>query len=239
MGRLIGCWLLLAGVTAACSGSDAPPEVRDASTCDDLVAPYQTLVGELVSREGDGDPLAMELEVWEVLTNAIAFLDDDALPGVAALQADLETWEGVWHVHYVDHEEALDEARESFADQPDMVEVIESDPSVLPTSFRLGVDWHSIPDVVDRLKEMPEVRQVDSLNRTVFLQYLSEVRAALDRTGLAERVAAIDAKARDLGCSINEVAGRSDLSALDPGGTLGVVIINVAREGLPLGESSP
>jgi hypothetical protein len=177
----------------------------------------------------------MDVLVWEVLTNVIAFIDDEAIPSVAALQADLETWKGVWHVHYVDHEGALDEAQELFADQPDMVEAIESDPSVLPTSFRLGVDWDSIPDVVDRLSEMPEVRQVESLNRTVFLQYLSEVQAALDRTGLAKRVAAIDAKARDLGCSINEVAGRSDLSALDPGGTLGVVIINVAREGLPLG----
>ena len=138
----------------------------------------------------------------------------------------------------MDQAGALEEAQRLFADQPSLVEVIESDPTVLPASFRLDVVWDSIPEVVGRLNEMPEVRQVEALNRTVFLQYVAEVRAALDRAGLAERVAAIGAKAGDLGCSIAEVARRSDLSALDPRGTLGVLIINVGREGLPLSYSS-
>lgn len=235
----IAALLALVGMTTACSGDHGSLDLQEASTCDDLVVPYQTVVADLLAAEGAGEPLSMDVlpPAWNSYTTVMVFLLDEALPLVEALQADLEGWEGVWAVYYVDQEAALEEARRLFADDPGMLKVLEDDTMALPASFRLGVYWDSIPGIVDRLDGLPEARQVESMNRTVLQQYVFEVQAALDRAGLGMEIAAIHTRAEDLGCTVSGVARLSDFSAFEPIGSMGVLIITVAREGLPLALS--
>ena len=64
-------------------------------------------------------------------------VSEDAL-GRAAAEA--RTWEGVTYAASFDQNLALAEFREMFADQPQLVAIVEADPSVLPVSIRLWLD---------------------------------------------------------------------------------------------------
>lgn len=88
---------------------------------------------------------------WKGGIEFIVFMRPDATQGQMQAMADaLETNPQVRGVEFTDHDEAFDEFRQMFSNQPDMVEAVS--PDVLPTSYRV-VPQNPNPDVVSGLAE--------------------------------------------------------------------------------------
>jgi hypothetical protein len=105
-------------------------------------------------------------------TVVVVFLEDsmmngsgtDLSPTGQTLRGELADIDGVLEVWLVDKHEALDEARELLADDPDMLAVLESDPALLPASIRVRVvDRTAQMTVVERASDRPGVKNVGTL----------------------------------------------------------------------------
>jgi len=64
------------------------------------------------------------------------------------MAAEAMTWDGVMVAEGWTSQDALIEFRQAFADQPDLIRVVEQDPSVLPTSVRIWVEPGTDPAVI-------------------------------------------------------------------------------------------
>jgi len=65
--------------------------------------------------------------------------------------ADVATWDGVEYASFWDTARALQEFAELFPDQPELIEIVARDPSVLPASIRIWV----MPDAdIDALADL-------------------------------------------------------------------------------------
>lgn len=83
--------------------------------------------------------------------------DDDA----GDLLDEVRMWDGVEDVVFFTKADALTEARELFADEPQVLQLIEADPSVLPASLQITIASKDDTDaVVARLRAKPGVIDV-------------------------------------------------------------------------------
>jgi cell division transport system permease protein len=106
---------------------------------------------------------------WDDNVRVIAFLGDEVpISEVERLMADIEAWDEVESVVYFSKAEALVEFRELFADQPSMVAVVESDPSILPASIRIrpteAADYKVISD---QLVAVPGIQRVSAADEAI------------------------------------------------------------------------
>ncbi len=99
---------------------------------------------------------------WEDGVRLVAFLQSElSFTAVAALSDEVRTWDGVSEVIYFSKSDALVEAREMFRDDPELLEVIEDDPTVLPASLRIKpADTENYTALADRLSATPGVLDV-------------------------------------------------------------------------------
>ena len=124
--------------------------------------------------------LRLNTLAWQDGVHVIAFLNDAGENGVpsdahSVLLADVQTWDEVDNVFYVDKTQAWIEYQELFAGQEELLEI---DPTILPASIRIeliDIQFHS--SVQFRLEQNTQtVRQVttaaDSIEQ---LQNLSNV----------------------------------------------------------------
>ena len=70
----------------------------------------------------------------------ILWLSPESEDALGRAAAEARTWEGVTYAAAFDQNMALAEFREMFTDQPQLVAIVEEDPSVLPVSIRLWLD---------------------------------------------------------------------------------------------------
>ncbi|MGD2101803.1 MAG: permease-like cell division protein FtsX [Acidimicrobiia bacterium] len=101
---------------------------------------------------------------WQEGVQVIVFLNDEGENGVApgaheSLLAEVQSWEDVKNAFYIDKADAWAEYQEIFAGQPELLDI---DPTILPTSIRIELVDISLHDTVRvRLQERSgTVRQV-------------------------------------------------------------------------------
>ncbi len=117
---------------------------------------------------------------WQQGVHVIAFLHDEGSDGVPAdahqaLITEVQGWEEVESVDYVDKAEAWIEFQEIFADQPEFQDI---DPTVLPASLRIElVDIALHESVAFKLQQQQQVvREVTTAAESIEqLQNLSSV----------------------------------------------------------------
>lgn len=123
---------------------------------------------------------------WQEGTHVVAFLKDAdegglSVDGQLQLLGDVESWDEVKSVRYVDKAEAFEEFTLLFSDRPDFVESI--NPTILPASFRIElVDIERYRDAVFRLRAIPSVREVRSFGEQI--EQLSTLSTVLNFLGL-------------------------------------------------------
>ena len=123
---------------------------------------------------------------WQEGVHIVAFLKDPEqggldVDGQLALRAEVESWEEVEAVRYVDKAEAYEEFKELFASRPELIEV--TNPSKLPTSLRIElVDIELYRDVQFRLASNTAVYQVRSFGEQI--ESLSTLSRVLNFLGI-------------------------------------------------------
>jgi cell division transport system permease protein len=123
---------------------------------------------------------------WQEGTHVVAFLKDPAEGGLdqagqLALMAEIEAWDEVRSVRYVDKAQAYEEFRQLFSDRPELIETV--NPAVLPASYRIELtDIDLYRDVVFRLRAMPAVLEVRSFGEQI--DQLSTLSTVLNFLGL-------------------------------------------------------
>jgi len=126
------------------------------------------LFGALVAQWGIHEDIGQ----WSENVRVIAFLGDDlSLDQIDALRGQIQQWDDVDTVTYFSKAQALDEARDLFADQPQILSVVEEDPSILPASLRIApVQAADYSAIRDRLVVIPGVREVTSAGKAIDAQ---------------------------------------------------------------------
>jgi len=106
---------------------------------------------------------------WDENVRVIAFLSDDlTLEDIDALQQDIQGWEQVAGVEYFSKSQALGEFRELFEDQQSLIDVVEEDPSILPSSLRISpVAAADYSAITDRLVVIPGIREVSAADEAI------------------------------------------------------------------------
>lgn len=101
---------------------------------------------------------------WQQGVHIVVFLNDAGRDGVASdahqrLLTEVQSWEEVENAFYVDKTQAFAEYQEIFANDPDMLEILEN-PTVLPASIRIELsDIDKYQDVEFRLRQQPQLVQ--------------------------------------------------------------------------------
>ena len=217
-----------------------PPErdliesIKSSDDCGALAVHYEDAIAGVIA-EVDEAPFGIVAEAFGFEPSSrnlpvLAFLLDDALDQLDAIAADLAGWEGVISAEAVDRDQALEEFRVRFADQPDLVAIVEEDPTALSASVRLAVEPESRADIVERLASYPGVRQVENPD---FDQFGNAVAIqAVGDTGRTAIVVAIQVTGEDLGCTLEDLALLADLSGIETTGWVTELILDSARRGL-------
>lgn len=127
----------------------------------------------------------MNTEKWKEGVHIVAFLNDAGRNGVPAdahdvLLAEVQGWDEVLDAFYVDKTAAYAEYQEIFANDPDLLEILDN-PSVLPASIRIELsDLDTYETVEFRLNQQPalvnkiasaaqEIEQISALSRALNL----------------------------------------------------------------------
>ncbi|MGA7272783.1 MAG: permease-like cell division protein FtsX [Acidimicrobiia bacterium] len=120
---------------------------------------------------------------WQEGVHIIAWLNDAGRDGVAAdahqkLLQEVQGWDEVQSASYVDKTQAYAEYQRIFANDPDMLEILDN-PTVLPASIRIELkDINQYQAVSFRLQQQPqvvlkvssaaaEIEQISALSRVV------------------------------------------------------------------------
>lgn len=123
---------------------------------------------------------------WQEGVHIVAFLKDPeqgglGVDGQLALRDEVQSWDEVEAVRYVDKAEAYEEFKELFASRPELIEV--TNPSKLPTSLRIElVDIELYRDVQFQLASNTAVFQVRSFGEQI--ESLSSVSRVLNFLGI-------------------------------------------------------
>ena len=122
---------------------------------------------------------------WQQGTHIIAFLKDPDQGGLDAAgqmtyRIEVESWEEVATVNYVDKAAAYEEFKEIFASRPELIEV--TDPLKLPASLRIELQTIDLyRDVQFRLAANPVVWEVRSFGEQI--DQLSTISRVLNLLG--------------------------------------------------------
>jgi cell division transport system permease protein len=93
---------------------------------------------------------------WKGGIEFIVFMQPNITPAQrTALRDTLNHDPAIKRIKYVDQKEALAEFRKIFRDQPELLQSVDQDPSILPASFRV-VPRNADATAVDQLKEIYE-----------------------------------------------------------------------------------
>lgn len=125
---------------------------------------------------------------WQQGVHIVVFLNDAGRDGVASdahqrLLTEVQSWEEVANAFYVDKTAAFAEYQEIFANDPDMLEILEN-PTVLPASIRIELaDIERYRDVEFRLQQQPQLVQKIS-SATQEIETISAVSRAFNFFGI-------------------------------------------------------
>jgi len=115
-----------------------------------------------------GEVVRINTIQWAEDVRVIAFIQDDALPAIPDMQAEIESWPEVDSVTFVSKAEALDEARVLLSNQPATLRVIEDSPDIVPASLRIKpVDPDDYQTIVTRLQATPGLLSVQSAGQAI------------------------------------------------------------------------
>ena len=124
-----------------------------------------------------GEIARVNTERWQEDVRVIGFLRVD-FREVDDLRAEIENWPEVDAVIYYNPAEALEEARQLFADDPRQLQIIEEDPSIIPASLRVRpVDLNDYDTIKQRLTNSPGISEVISADEAV--QQIAAIRDGL------------------------------------------------------------
>ncbi len=130
--------------------------------------------------------LRINTVAWQQGVHVIAFLHDEGADGVPAdahqaLMSEVQDWEEVKSVDYVDKAEAWIEFQEIFADQPEFQDI---DPTVLPASLRIElVDIALHESVAFKLQQQQQVvREVTTAAESI--EQLQDLSSVLNVLGI-------------------------------------------------------
>jgi cell division protein FtsX len=111
-------------------------------------------------------------------TGFVLFVDQGASDAdVAAIESDLQGDPRIEKLDYLDHEESLVEYRDIFADNDAMLDRIDENPDLLPTSFRFTMPTTDDTVVGDVLTELGQTDGVQTVIATL------EYQATIDADG--------------------------------------------------------
>jgi cell division transport system permease protein len=114
-----------------------------------------------------GEIARVNTEQWQEDVRVIGYLRND-FRDVSGLQAEIEDWAEVQQVIYFSPSEAYQEAQRMFADDNQILEVIQEDPSIIPASLRVRpVDLNDYDTIKQRLTNSPGISDVISADETV------------------------------------------------------------------------
>lgn len=125
---------------------------------------------------------------WQEGVHIIAFLNDAGRDGVAAnahetLLGEVQGWDEVQNAYYVDKTAAYAEYQQIFANDPDMLEILEN-PSVLPASIRVELSDIDLYESVEfQLHQQPALIQKIS-SATQEIEQISAVSSVLNFLGI-------------------------------------------------------
>jgi cell division transport system permease protein len=115
-----------------------------------------------------GEVVRINTIQWAEDVRVIAFVQDDALPAIPDMQAEIESWPEVDSVTFVSKTEALDEARILLSNQPATLRVIEDSPDIVPASLRIKpVDPNDYQTIVTRLQATPGLLKIQSAGQAI------------------------------------------------------------------------
>jgi len=115
-----------------------------------------------------GEVVRINTIQWAEDVRVIAFVQDDALPSIPDMQAEMESWPEVDSVSFVSKSEALAEARVLLSNQPATLRVIEDSPDIVPASLRIKpVDPNDYQTIVTRLQATPGLLRVQSAGQAI------------------------------------------------------------------------
>lgn len=130
----------------------------------------------------------MNTEKWKEGVHIIVFLNDAGRDGVPAdahqvLLAEVQGWDEVLDAFYVDKTAAYEEYQQIFANDPDLLEIIEN-PAVLPASIRIELnDLDTYSTVEFRLNQQPAlVNKISSAAQEI--EQISALSGALNLIAL-------------------------------------------------------
>tara|TARA_B100000686_G_C16559901_1_gene847189 strand:+ start:27 stop:902 length:876 start_codon:yes stop_codon:yes gene_type:complete len=104
---------------------------------------------------------------WSNDVRVIAFLRDD-FSNAEALLSEIEQWDEVEEIFFVDKAAAYEEALQMFADDPATRRVFEENPQIAPRSIRVrAVDLSHYEAIEQRLRNSPGVEEVISAGEAV------------------------------------------------------------------------
>ncbi len=115
-----------------------------------------------------GEVVRINTIQWAEDVRVIAYVQDDALPAVPKMQAEMESWPEVDTVTFVSKAEAFDEARILLSNQPATLRVIEDSPDIVPASLRIKpVDPDDYKTIVTRLQATPGLLRIQSAGQAI------------------------------------------------------------------------
>jgi len=115
-----------------------------------------------------GEVVRINTIQWAEDVRVIAFVQDDALPAIPDMAAEMESWSEVDSVTFVSKADALDEARVLLSNQPAALRVIEDSPDIVPASLRIKpVDPNDYQTIVTRLQATPGLLKVQSAGQAI------------------------------------------------------------------------
>ena len=111
-----------------------------------------------------GEVVRINTIQWAEDVRVIAFVRDEvSTQTIADLTTEVESWDEVRDVFFVSKADALDEARELFANQPAVLRVINENPDIVPASLRIQPeDPAEYQTIVVRLEGTPGLERVQS-----------------------------------------------------------------------------
>jgi len=115
-----------------------------------------------------GEVVRINTIQWAEDVRVIAFVQDDALPAIPDMQAEIESWPEVDSVTFVSKTEALEQARILLSNQPATLRVIEDSPDIVPASLRIKpVDPNDYQTIVTRLQATPGLLKIQSAGQAI------------------------------------------------------------------------
>lgn len=111
-----------------------------------------------------GEVVRINTVQWAEDVRVIAFVRDEVTTtAIEELTQEIESWTEVRDVFFVSKAEALNEARELFANQPAVLRVINENPDIVPASLRIQPeDPKDYQTIVVRLEGTPGLERVQS-----------------------------------------------------------------------------